>query len=261
MIKANLKKSQLWKRIINSDLYQRIKFPVKFEKQQKELNFYRKFLKSHPSKNRLIFDVGANRGNKSFIFSKLAKKVVAFEPSAKLFLFLKKRFKNSNVIIYDCALGSKISLSSFYIVENNEAYNSLNRKHIDTTAASRNIATFDTVKTEKIKVEIIENFITKHGVPKYIKIDVEGYEQEVIKGLTTPVPLLSFEVNLPEFCRESIEVITYLDALSNKKYKYNVSTNNSFLLKKFIEKDEIIGYLGTTNLSYLEVFVKLDSAY
>lgn len=258
MIKSFIKRSKLWKAISHSGFYQKLRFPAIYKIQQEEPNFYKKFLKSHPAKNNMIFDVGANMGHKSIIFSRLAKKVVAFEPSEKLFDFLQKRFGNSNVILFNYALGNTVSDLDFYVVENNEAYNSLNKKHIETTTTLRGIATINTIKHKKIKVEIVENFIKKLGIPKYIKIDVEGYEHEVIKGLKTPVPLLSFEVNLPEFCNESIQSINYLDKISCQNYMYNFATGNFFLNENFIGKDEAISFLESSQLSYLEIYVKLE---
>lgn len=258
MIKNYLKTTRLWKVIAASDFYNRLRDPVAYNQQQVEPNFFKNLFKSHPSKNNLIFDVGANIGSKSVIFSKLAKKVIAFEPSEKLFIFLNNRFKGSNVTIYNLALGSSIKSSDFYIVENNEAYNSLNKKHIEITATDRNIATIETVKHKEVRVEIIETFIQKYGIPKYIKIDVEGYEYEVIKGLKTPVQFLSFEANLPEFCEESIQSINYLDKISLHQYTYNFTTDNYFLLKNFVTKIEAIKFLRNTKLDYLEVYAKLS---
>jgi hypothetical protein len=48
----------------------------------------------------------------------------------------------------------------------------------------------------------LEQMISTYGRPFYIKIDVEGYELNVLKGLQTAVPYLSFEVNLPDFRSE-----------------------------------------------------------
>ena len=62
---------------------------------KKEYLFHKKFL----SNENLIFDLGANRGDKTHIFLKFSKRVVAYEPEKKMNSILKKRFKNSNVII------------------------------------------------------------------------------------------------------------------------------------------------------------------
>lgn len=106
---------------------------------------------------------------------------------------------------------------------------------------------------------MLENFICKFGLPKYIKIDVEGYELEVLKGLETPIPLLSFEANLPEFRVETIKSIEYLHNLSSGKYVYNFANDNFFLKEDFISKDEAIDYITTTKLHYLEIYVRMDS--
>ena len=258
MIKSYLKQTQLWKFISQSNIYNRIRNPENYRKQQEEPNFYKKLLKMHPSKNSLIFDVGANIGSKSIIFSKLARKVISFEPSVKLFSFLQKKFEDSNVIIYNYALGEKVSTAELYIVENNEAYNSLNKKHIEITATSRKIATLNTVKHEQVKVEIVEHFITEFGLPKYIKIDVEGSEYEVIKGLKSIVPIISFEANLPEFREESIQVIKYLDLLSLNRYKYNFTVYNNFIMENFSTTLVAIDFLLNTKLEYVEIYAILD---
>lgn len=258
MIKSYLKNTRLWKMISHSDFYQKYRDPEKHRKQQEEPSFYKKILKMHPSKNNLIFDVGANIGSKSIIFSKLARKVVSFEPSEGLFSILQKKFENTNVIIYNYALGNMVSTSDLYIVENNEAYNSLNKKHIEITATSRNIANLKTVKRQEVKVEVIEHFITKFGIPKYIKIDVEGYEYEVVSGLETTVPIISFEANLPEFREESIKIIKYLAVLSINRYRYNFTVNNSFILENFSTKEVAIDFLINTKLKYVEIYAILD---
>lgn len=256
-LKTFLKKTMLWKKIIGTDFYRKLKYPVTFKKFRDELKFYDNFLRTHPAKNNLIFDVGANRGTKSFIFSKLCKTVYAFEPSENLYLFLQDKFKNSNVKVLKYALGSQVTELDLYLVENNEAYNSLNIKHIETTATKRGISNIDSVKVKKVKVERLEKFIMQFGVPKYIKIDVEGYEYEVLLGLETPVPLLSFEVNLPEFSEEAVNALEYLDDLSKGKYKYNYSTNNSLILEKFIGKDEMINITSSSSFSYMEIYCNL----
>lgn len=257
MIKRYLKKSLLWKYISKSNNYQKLRFPKEYKKRKIEPDFYKAFLKSHESKSRLIFDVGANLGHKSGIFSKIAKEVLAFEPSKKLFDHLQQRFQNTNVQVFNYALGSEIADAEIFVVEDNEAYNSINRKHIETTTSLRGIATLETVKRQKTKIEILENFIRKFGVPKYIKIDVEGFELEVLKGLHTAVPLLSFEANLPEFKDETIQSIKYLNKLSNGKYRFNFSNDHFFLEEDFMNSELAINYINHTKLEYLEIYAKL----
>lgn len=256
MIKSFLKKTWLWKIVLSSEVYSRFKNPTRFKQFKEEFTFYKTFLKSHPYKNDLIFDVGANMGRKSFIFLKLTKKVIAFEPSLTLYQFLKKRFEKENIILFNCALGSSVSTLELFVVEDNEAYNSLNKKHIELTATKRGIANKTNVKAIKVQVDMLENFVQRFGLPKYIKIDVEGYEYEVIKGLKTAVPLLSFEVNLPEFRQEAIDTIAYLQTLSSNKYAYNFTSGFSWLYKNFISAPDAVNFLNNTSHTYLEIYAR-----
>lgn len=257
-VKKKLKDTGLWVRFSHSDFYQKLRMPNSYQKQVAELSFYKGILDTINFKRIVIFDVGANIGNKIHIFTKLASKVVAFEPSNSAYNILKKRFTSSNVTIYQCALGSIRSEQVLYKIDNNEAYNSLSSKHIASTVSNRGIATINTVQQSKVKVEVIENFISNSEIPIYIKIDVEGYELEVIKGLKTCVPLISFEANLPEFTNETIEIMNYLSLLSMNGYKYNFSIdNNSLLFEEFIGKKEASHFLTTTQERYIEIYARL----
>ena len=45
----------------------------------------------------------------------------------------------------------------------------------------------------RVPVTTLDDLIERHGMPSFIKLDVEGFEVEALAGLTRPVPALSFE--------------------------------------------------------------------
>jgi FkbM family methyltransferase len=256
MVKKYLKNTSFWISISHSRLYQKYFNPIAFKCKNEDINFYKNILED--GDKGLIFDVGANSGYKTSIFCKISKKVLAFEPSNICCQILRKRFRHSNVEIFNCALGSEKSSLDYYEIEGHEGYSSLSTKHIETTVADRNLVDIKSIKPKKVSVEIIEDYITKFGKPHYIKIDVEGFEYEVIKGLKTPVSLLSFESNLPEFSKESIEIINYLSQLSNNKYLFNFTTNIGFLSENFLGREEACNFVLASRIKTLEVYAKLN---
>ena len=101
----------------------------------------------------------------------------------------------------------------------------------------------------------MEDLIAKFGVPFFIKIDVEGYEPEVLRGLRQPVPYVSFEVNLPEFMSEGEQCVELLADLSpNGKFNYAVNSERGLELKNWSRRKEFLETLNKCTAPSIEVF-------
>src|ERR1700741_4675894 len=95
-------------------------------KAQKE--FYARVIKPGD----LVFDVGANVGQRSEIFAQLAKTVVAIEPQPNCVRHLKSRFRfNRHVIIQEVALGDEPGAATMW-QSNSSGISSMSRRFIDT---------------------------------------------------------------------------------------------------------------------------------
>ncbi len=254
-----IKRTNFWIKFSNSNLYFSWMRPSTYKRIQKDRLFYKKLMQDVKGK-KIIFDVGANRGEKSRVFSEIADIVIAFEPSGNLSKVLSVIFKNSNVQIINCALGSEKTSLNYYEIECKDGYSSLSEKHIDAIRSKEILNPKDIITSSIVQVETLDNYITKYGKPQFIKIDVEGYEYEVLKGLKTPVALLSFEINLPDFREETINCINYLSALSNNQYKFNIINDlndMNFLFKDNLTSEEAINYISNTKETFMEAFVFL----
>ncbi len=162
-------------------------------------------------KDMKIFDVGANLGHYTKVFLDLGAHVVAFEPQSYCQKILLKRFnQNSRFILCPFALGSSERTGSISISESH-TISSMNPKWIDGVKSSNRFVKEHWNTTEAVKIKVIEDVIRDTFLPDYLKIDVEGYELEVLKGLSTPIKFISFEITLPEAkgaalaCLEHIE--------------------------------------------------------
>ena len=201
--------------------------------QKKRLNFYSTLIK----KNDLCFDIGANYGNRSEVFLKLGAKVVAFEPQPKPLKFLRRKFKDK-IIVEDKALGPNVGKSDLFI-SSASTLTSMSEEWIDEV---KNIRFKQANWNDKIEVEVttLDEMIEKYGKPAFCKIDVEGFEIEVLKGLTQPIGTISFEFTIPEFVDKAIDGVNYLKKLDKILCNYSSGETLVFAFDKWLNPQDFI---------------------
>jgi FkbM family methyltransferase len=120
-----------------------------------------------------VYDVGANMGYYSLIFSKLVGEegaVISFEPSLINFNKLNENVKStSNITTLNIGVGN--SESKLFISQG-----------ADDIGATSRISDKATENGQWVDIMSIDNIVTKNRFPNAIKIDVEGFEVEVIEG-------------------------------------------------------------------------------
>ena len=88
-------------------------------------------------------------------------------------------------------------------------------------------------RTESVKVTTLDALITEHGLPAFCKLDVEGFESEVLAGLSSPIPALSFECT-PEYMINSTSCIDRLSELGEYEFNYNLSETMNMELDHWV---------------------------
>ena len=227
----------------------------------KELNFYRTLLVGL-GKGDLIFDIGANRGTKTSIFLSLEARVVAVEPDEAnqailTAMFLRYRLTPKTVIIVPEAVSDQSTVETMWIDEPGSAKNSFSRKWVETlkTDAKRFGVSAEFAHQRQIQTTTLEALTVKYGPPFFVKIDVEGYELNVLRGMKRPVPYLSFEVNLPEFRAEGLQCIDLLRHLApDGTFNYSVDCRDGVLLQEWLDASAFSLVLNQCSHESIEVF-------
>lgn len=165
----------------------------------------------------LVFDIGANMGQTVNIFMDEAEKVIAFEPNPKLTNHLKNRFEKDNVIVDSRAVSYKIGTQNFNISN----YHFLSTFSNDWISNSRFNNSYSWDDVLEVQTTTLNNIIDEYGIPDYIKIDVEGYEYEVLTSFTKLLDetILSFEW-VEEQKYRIIEIVNHLFNIGYNKFYY-----------------------------------------
>jgi FkbM family methyltransferase len=228
-----------------------------------EVEFYRNTLKGFRPGD-VIFDVGANEGQKTDIFLRLGAKVVAVEPDEHNQDILKQNFLTYRLVkrpvtIVGKAVSDRSGAETMWVDEPGSAKNTLNPKWVETlrTNPSRFGKSLEFGDRREVQTITLEEVIRDHGQPFYIKIDVEGYEPVVLRGLRSPVAYVSFEVNLPEFRPEALECLELLENVAARgDFNYVPDCRRGLALDRWLSKKEFVDALNKCQEPCIEVFWK-----
>jgi FkbM family methyltransferase len=218
------------------------------------LEFYNKFINAGD----LCFDIGANYGSRTDIFLKLGANTVALEPQQKCYSFLQKKYGRRATVLNKGA-GKEIGILNFYINDQNSQVSTFSVDWIDDLKQTR-FSGNEWNRTEQVEVVTLDSLIAIYGIPQFIKIDVEGYEPEVLKGLSKPFKFLSFEYAVPE---KTENLIQCLDILQQKftdlKVNYAIGDEAKLQLPEWVTIEKMKEFAQTEifKVSYAgDVYIK-----
>ena len=204
--------------------------------QKKILFLFRKLFKK---KINIIFDVGAHHGETiDFYLNNFdVNKIYSFEPSKRNYSDLikhtnsKKNLQNEKIKIYNFGLGEK--KETMLLNQAKESSSStLNEVNFDSTYFKKKISIFlpfmekkNFFSKEKVEIETLEDFIKKEKIEciDILKIDTEGYELNVLKGLNQTINKIKY-----------IHFEHHYHDMLIKNYKYS-EINNLLIKNNFVK--------------------------
>jgi FkbM family methyltransferase len=210
---------------------------------KRSLKFHRQFFQPGD----LVFDVGANIGDRTKIYLELGAKVVAVEPQQGCMDKLQTLFKgDARVHLVNQGLSDRPGTMEISICEDDTAISTMSeRRKTEGRFSNRNWS-----KKQTIKLTTLDALITEFGRPVFCKIDVEGFEELVLKGLTQPLPCVSFEYTC-EFLDEAKKCINHLLSLGTPRFNFSRSESMKLYYREWLTASELLRNLENMNDGFL----------
>jgi FkbM family methyltransferase len=202
--------------------------------------FYSQFLRDGD----LCFDIGANLGQRTKIFRRIGATAVAVEPQAQCMRVLRALYeKDPSVHLVQKAIGASDGEAEMLINESANSLSSLSSDYVHALKTSGRETNVRWNRRTMVQVTSLDSLIRQYGRPAFIKIDVEGYELEVLKGLSSSVSALSFEFT-PEFLTMAQDCVLRLSKLGMSTFNLSLGETMDFHLKDWIGAEEMARMLS-----------------
>lgn len=154
-------------------------FPLSYKKNDYGIRKLEILLHDFYSKDRVYLDIGSNYGLRSLYYAAMDRKCFLLEPNQKCLEITNRLIHEnslSNVNIVNCVVGNESKNVEFHLSKNTYL-SSLSKAH------SENYN--DYLKTIEMKMIRIDDFLNDREIldqVSLVKIDVEGFEFDVLKG-------------------------------------------------------------------------------
>jgi FkbM family methyltransferase len=203
-------------------------------------HLYRQFI----APGDLAFDIGAHVGSRTRAWVRLGARVIALEPVPQAVRTLRVLFaRSSRVEVVPAAVGARPGTLPMLICEREPTVSTLSAAWADRMLREREA--FARTRWEHsiaVPVTTLDALIDRFGEPSFCKIDTEGYDLEVLRGLSRPLRALSFEY-VPPALDLVTDCIARLAELGT--YVYNWSPGESMQLhwRDWVDARTLAAYL------------------
>ena len=188
----------------------------------------------------LCFDVGAHVGSRVRAWRRLGARVIAVEPQPNCLKVLRYLYGHDAAVeIIASAVSDSRGRTTLHA--------SSARPALSTTAADwvkearvgdTRFAPIQWNTSLDVDTVTLDDLITRYGEPMFCKIDVEGAELQVLRGLSRPLPALSFEF-LPVSIERAYTCIDHLVSVGPYRFRWSEGETMRWTCPRWVDGNGI----------------------
>ncbi len=198
----------------------------------------RRFFSSFVKDGDLVFDVGAHEGEMAEVFLQLGARVVCIEPNPACVRVLRKRFGgDGRLVIVQKGVGAEEGRMELSICEGSSSLSTFSERWKSGRFKGERWAA-------RVSAEMttLDRLVREHGRPAFCKIDVEGFEPQVLGGLSSPVGSLSFEFT-KEFLDDARACAERLSGIGMGRFDFSPYGESSLSIGRWVGAAELLDRL------------------
>jgi FkbM family methyltransferase len=191
----------------------------------------------------LVFDLGANVGDCIASLRRLEARVVAIEPQPAMLSVLRLLHgRDRQVSIEPVAVGALVTEAELFVNPTNPSVSTLSTAFIEAARQGQQWQGQHWRGQLRVPMMTLDALIARYGEPRFCKIDVEGYECEVLQGLSRPLAALSFEFTTIQ--REvALRALDEMARLGAYRYKAALGASPQFEQAHWLSAAEIARWM------------------
>jgi FkbM family methyltransferase len=225
------------------------------EDRSRKRDFYSQFIAAGD----LVFDIGANLGSYADIFASLGARVVALEPNPDCVYHIRRSYPGPSIDVVNAAVGRHPELATIRLAKRSD----MSSMSADWIQAIRKAQDLDDAVWDReltVPVVTLDSLVARYGAPKFIKIDVEGLEEDVLQGLSVQPPLLSFEFNT-KFLGSALRCVQLLPGAAHSEFNFAVGEPHRLELTSWVDASQLSSALKQLESAsgYGDVLVRMDA--
>jgi FkbM family methyltransferase len=203
--------------------------------------FYRQFL----NPGDWAFDIGAHVGNRVRVFRRIGVRVIAVEPQPDFVALLRLLYgRDPGVSIEASGVAAEPGEGKLHLSTRTPTVSTFADSWMDDVQTDKRFQRIRWDSVLSVPLVSLDELIARYGEPQFCKIDVEGFEYEVLGGLNQPLAALSFEY-IPVAISRAVACVERISALGDYRFRHSRVETHRWADSSWLEPRSMIDILNS----------------